>query len=279
METLFNKWLEIAMAEDLGDGDHTSLSILTTEATGNAKLIAKQTGILAGVDRAIQIFYKYSPLIEFNPILPDGTHVKPGDIAFTVHGPVQKLLAAERVVLNVMQRMSGIATQTHEYCEIIKGTRARILDTRKTTPGMRVLDKESVRIGGGTNHRIGLFDMILIKDNHVDFAGGIVQALEKANRYINEKNMNLDIEIEVRSFEELDQVLNYGNVQRIMLDNFSVENTYKAVKIIAGRYLTESSGGITKTNIRAYAETGVDFISVGALTHQIQSLDLSLKAF
>lgn len=279
MEELFYKWLEIVMAEDLGNGDHTSLSILTPEAEGNAKLLVKQPGILAGVQRAEIIFKAYSDKIKFQPILPDGQKVNVGDVAFTVHGPVQKLLAAERVVLNVMQRMSGIATQTHKYAELIKHTKARVLDTRKTTPGMRVLDKEAVRLGGGTNHRIGLFDMILIKDNHVDFAGGIVKAIEKANQYLVTNNMNLDIEIEVRNFTELQQVLDYGKVNRIMLDNFSVENTRKAVETIGGRFAIESSGGITETNIREYAETGVDFISVGALTHQIQSIDLSLKAY
>ncbi len=265
-------------AEDIGDGDHTSLSCIPADARGKQQLIVKEDGILAGVQVALSIFRAFDPELQVTVFIHDGTEVKKGDIAFTVEGKVLSLLQTERLMLNVMQRMSGIATTTHRYVERLKGTKTRILDTRKTTPGLRLIEKEAVRIGGGCNHRIGLFDMILLKDNHVDFAGGITNAINGARRYCQEKGKNLKIEIEVRNFDELNEALECGGVDRIMLDNFSVEDTRKAVRIIAGRTETESSGGITFDTIRDYAECGVDFISVGALTHSVKSLDLSFKA-
>lgn len=265
-------------AEDIGDGDHTSLSCIPTDARGKQQLIVKEDGILAGVEVARSIFRAFDPELKVTIFIHDGAEVKKGDIAFLVEGKVLSLLQTERLMLNVMQRMSGIATTTHRYVERLKGTKTRILDTRKTTPGLRLIEKEAVRIGGGCNHRIGLFDMILLKDNHVDFAGGIANAINGARRYCQEKGKNLKIEIEVRNFDELNEALACGGVDRIMLDNFSVEDTRKAVSIIAERAETESSGGITFDTIRDYAECGVDFISVGALTHSVKSLDLSFKA-
>lgn len=265
-------------AEDIGDGDHTSLSCIPTDARGKQQLIVKEDGILAGVEVARSIFRAFDPELKVTIFIHDGAEVKKGDIAFLVEGKVLSLLQTERLMLNVMQRMSGIATTTHRYVERLKGTKTRILDTRKTTPGLRLIEKEAVRIGGGCNHRIGLFDMILLKDNHVDFAGGIANAINGARRYCQEKGKNLKIEIEVRNFDELNEALACGGVDRIMLDNFSVEDTRKAVRIIAERTETESSGGITFDTIRDYAECGVDFISVGALTHSVKSLDLSFKA-
>lgn len=265
-------------AEDIGDGDHTSLSCIPNDAMGKQQLIVKEDGILAGVEVAKQIFHYFDPEIKVETFIEDGAEVHVGDVAFVASGKVVSLLQVERLMLNIMQRMSGVATTTHKYVELLKGTKTRVLDTRKTTPGLRMLEKEAVRIGGGTNHRIGLFDMILIKDNHVDFAGGITAAITRAKEYCKAKGKDLKIEIEVRNFDELQEALDCGLMHRIMLDNFSVEDTRKAVEIIAGRYEVESSGGITKETLRSYAECGVDFISVGALTHSVKSLDLSFKA-
>jgi nicotinate-nucleotide pyrophosphorylase (carboxylating) len=274
---LIDRLIDLAIAEDIGDGDHSSLSCIPKSAKGEVTLMIKQEGILAGVDIAKMVFHKIDPTINFTPYLTDGIKVNYGDIAFNANGKVHSLLQAERIVLNIMQRMSGIATQTWEYVEKVKGTGTKILDTRKTTPGMRLLDKMAVRIGGGYNHRMGLYDMIMLKDNHIDFAGGIVQAIEKANQYLKVTGRSLDIEIETRSIDEIKLVLETGKVKRIMLDNFTVEQTHSAVKLINNQYETESSGGITLETIRDYAETGVNFISVGALTHQIKSLDMNLK--
>ena len=277
-DKLINELIQLAFAEDIGDGDHTTLSCIPETAKGKVKLLVKEDGILAGVNVAGRIFHTFDPELIVTVFISDGAEVKVGDIAFTVEGKVRSLLQTERLVLNVMQRMSGIATTTRKYVNLLKGTRARVLDTRKTTPGMRMLEKEAVRIGGGTNHRIGLFDMVLLKDNHIDFAGGIENAISRAKEYLWQQGKNIPIEIEVRNFDELNRVLATRGVDRIMLDNFTVEDTRKAVNIVAGKYEIESSGGITYDTIRAYAETGVDFISVGALTHSVKSLDLSLKS-
>lgn len=274
LKTQIRQWF----AEDIGDGDHTSLSCIPANAEGTSQLIIKEEGILAGVEVARTVFETFDPALKMEVFINDGAHVKPGDIAFRVSGKILSLLQTERLMLNIMQRMSGVATTTHRYVERLEGTGTRVLDTRKTTPGLRLLEKEAVRIGGGTNHRIGLYDMILLKDNHVDFAGGIEQAITRAQRYCREKGKKLKIEIEVRSFNEINQVLKVGGVDRIMLDNFSVEDTRKAVVLINHRYETESSGGITIDTLRDYALCGVDFISVGALTHSIKSLDMSFKA-
>ena len=270
--------LKNAITEDLGDGDHSSLSCIPAEAEDKAQLLIKQVGILAGLEIAKEVFNLIDPSLKFEQFQFDGNNVNPGDRAFIISGKTRSILQAERLVLNIMQRMSGIATTTHEYVKKIVGTKAKILDTRKTTPGFRYLEKQAVKIGGGENHRMGLYDMIMLKDNHVDFAGGIKQAIKKANEYLQQVNKNIKIEIEVRNINELNEVLETGNVHRIMLDNFSPEQTKEAVQLINNRYETESSGGITLKNIRAYAEAGVDYISVGALTHQIKSLDMSLKA-
>ena len=278
VEELEDKLLDLAFAEDIGDGDHTTLCCIPETAEGKSKLLVKEPGILAGVDIAKKVFNKFDPTLHIEVLIEDGSVVKPGDIAFVVSGKIRSLLQTERLMLNIMQRMSGIATMTKKYMECLKGTKTRVLDTRKTTPGMRILEKQAVKIGGGTNHRIGLFDMILLKDNHIDFAGGIPQALERCHRYLKENNLNLKIEIEVRSLDELKEVLACGGVDRIMLDNFTPELTRKAVELIDGRYETESSGGITIDTIRSYAECGVDFVSVGALTHSVKGLDLSFKA-
>ncbi|WP_294351146.1 carboxylating nicotinate-nucleotide diphosphorylase [Sphingobacterium sp.] len=272
------QFVKQAVAEDLGDGDHTSLSTIEAGAQGEAKLIVKDDGVLAGVEVAQAIIAYVDDSLVCEVFIQDGSRVKMGDIAFYVRGNIQSILLAERLVLNVMQRMSGIATTTRQYVDLLAGTDTKILDTRKTTPLLRVLEKEAVRIGGGTNHRFGLFDMILIKDNHVDYSGGIVPALERANAYRKSLNKPIAIEIEVRNFVELDEVLNFGEVDRIMLDNFSPQDVAKAVQIIDRRFKTEASGGITFDTIRSYAEAGVDYISVGALTHSVKSLDLSLKA-
>ena len=245
---------------------------------GQSHLLIKEEGILAGIRIAKEVFHRFDPSMEVDVRIDDGAHVRPGDIAMVVMGKVRSLLQTERLMLNIMQRMSGIATTTHRYVERLAGTRTKVLDTRKTTPGMRMMEKEAVRIGGGGNHRIGLFDMILLKDNHVDFAGGIDKALDRCHAYLKEKGLDLKIEIEVRSFDEIRQVLAHGGVDRIMLDNFTVEDTRKAVEMIGGRYETESSGGITFDTIRDYAECGVDFVSVGALTHSVKGLDMSFKA-
>lgn len=277
-EELINELIRLAFSEDIGDGDHTTLSTIPESAQGKVKLLIKEQGVLAGVEIAKQIFHTFDPDLKITVYIEDGAEVKPGDVAFIVEGKVQSLLQTERLVLNVMQRMSGIATTTRRYVKKLEGTKTRVLDTRKTTPGMRMLEKEAVRIGGGTNHRIGLFDMILLKDNHVDFAGGIENAIIRAKEYSWKIGKDLPIEIEVRNFDELNQALETGGVDRIMLDNFNVENTRKAVELVNGRYELESSGGITFDTLRDYAETGVDYISVGALTHSVKSLDMSLKA-
>lgn len=278
VDELEDKLIELAFAEDIGDGDHTTLCCIPEDAMGKSHLLIKEDGILAGVELAKKVFAKFDPTMQVEVLINDGAHVKVGDIAMVVTGKVRSLLQTERLMLNIMQRMSGIATMTSKYVELLKGTKTRVLDTRKTTPGLRMLEKQAVKIGGGTNHRIGLFDMILLKDNHIDFAGGIANAIDRCHNYLKEKNLDLKIEIEVRNFDELQQVLDKGDVNRIMLDNFSVADTKKAVDIIAGRYETESSGGITFDTIRGYAEQGVDFISVGALTHSVKGLDMSFKA-
>ena len=273
-----NQFIENSIREDIGDGDHSSLSCIPAEATGKAQLIVKEDGIIAGIEIAKQVFAHLDPNIVFDQLIADGTKVERGDIAFTVEGKTQTLLLAERLVLNIMQRMSGIATKTNEYVQKLDGVKTKVLDTRKTTPGMRVLEKMAVKLGGGENHRMGLYDMIMLKDNHVDFAGGIKQAITAAQNYLMQNGKNLKIEIEVRSLDELQQVLEVGGIHRIMLDNFDTTTTQKAVTMIDGRFETESSGGITMETLRAYAECGVDYISVGALTHHIKSMDMSLKA-
>ncbi|MDR1632812.1 MAG: carboxylating nicotinate-nucleotide diphosphorylase [Dysgonamonadaceae bacterium] len=277
-DQLIDELIRLSFAEDIGEGDYTTLSTIPEPAQGKMQLIIKDDGILAGVGMAGRIFHAFDPGLKITVFIPDGARVKYGDIAFTVEGKVRSLLQTERLALNVMQRMSGIATTTRRYADKLEGTKTRVLDTRKTTPGMRILEKEAVRIGGGTNHRIGLFDMILLKDNHIDFAGGIEEAIVRTKQYLFTQGKTLPIEIEVRNFEELNQVLETGGVDRIMLDNFSVENTRKAVDMVAGRYELESSGGITYDTIRDYAEAGVDYVSVGALTHSVGSLDMSLKS-
>ena len=275
---LIDDLIRLAFAEDIGDGDHTTLCCIPKTAMGKSQLIIKEDGVLAGVEMAKRIFHKFDPTLKINVLINDGAEVKKGDIAFIVEGKVQSLLQTERLVLNVMQRMSGIATTTHKYVKELEGTNTRVLDTRKTTPGMRMMEKEAVKIGGGVNHRIGLFDMILLKDNHVDFAGGIEAAITRAKNYLAQKGKKLKIEIEVRNLDELQQVLRIGGVDRIMLDNFNIENTKKAVELVNHKYEIESSGGITFDTLRSYAECGVDYISVGALTHSVKSLDMSLKA-
>ena len=275
---LEDRLIDLAFAEDIGDGDHTTLCCIPETAMGKSHLLIKEEGILAGVEVAKKVFNRFDPTMQVEVLIGDGAHVKVGDVAMVVTGKTRSLLQTERLMLNIMQRMSGIATMTNRYVERLKGTNTRILDTRKTTPGLRMLEKQAVKIGGGVNHRIGLFDMILLKDNHVDFAGGITNAIDRCHAYLQEKGLDLKIEIEVRNFDELNQVLTHGGVNRIMLDNFSVSDTKKAVDIIAGRYETESSGGITYDTIRDYAEQGVDFISVGALRHSVKGLDMSFKA-
>ena len=270
--------IELAIREDIGDGDHTSLACIPSDARGRMRLLCKQEGIIAGIEVARMVLERLDPTVEFEQVLEDGAHVKPGDVAFYVSGREITLLQSERILLNIMQRMSGVATQTAVYADRLKGLKTKVLDTRKTTPGMRVLDKMAVKIGGGENHRMGLFDMILIKDNHIDFAGGITAALTKCREYLRRTGRNLPIEIEVRSLADIDEVFAAGGADRIMLDNFSVGLTREAAARIAGRCEIESSGGITLDTLREYAECGVDFVSVGALTHQIKSLDMSLKA-
>lgn len=270
--------IEQALLEDVGSGDHTSLSTIPENAMGKAHLLVKESGILSGMNIASEIFNKVDSRIKFHPFMKDGDEIRVGEIVFEVEGPSTSILTAERLALNFIQRMSGIATTTAVYVKELEGLDTRILDTRKTTPLLRELEKQAVRDGGGHNHRFGLFDMVLIKDNHVDFAGGIRKAIETTREYLNKHNLELKIEIEVRNMEELRQVLEVGHVDRIMLDNFTPAELRPAIELIAGRFETEASGGITLEIIRAYAETGVDFISVGALTHHIKSLDLSLKA-
>lgn len=276
-DELIDDLLNLAFAEDVGDGDHTTLSTIPAEAMGKQKLIIKENGILAGVEIARKVFEKFDSQLKMTTYIEDGAHVKVGDIAFIVEGPVRSLLQTERVMLNIMQRMSGIATVTAKYQEKLSGLKTKVLDTRKTTPGLRMLEKEAVRIGGGCNHRIGLFDMILIKDNHVDFAGGIKEAVTAAKKYCAETGRDLKIEVEVRNTDEIMQVLELG-VDRIMLDNFTPERTKEAVALINGRVEIESSGGITIDTLRQYGECGVDYISVGALTHSVKGLDMSFKA-
>ena len=270
--------IELAIREDIGDGDHSSLSCIPHDERGRMKLLVKQEGILAGVEVAQRVLKRLDPEVKFEQLLEDGARIKPGDIAFYVEGRLISLLQAERILLNIMQRMSGVATQTAIYVKELEGLKTKVLDTRKTTPGMRVLDKMAVKLGGGENHRIGLFDMVILKDNHIDFAGGILKAIPRGREYLKEKGKNIPIEVEVRSLDDIRDVFAAGGCDRIMLDNFTPEMTREAVKLIDGRIEIESSGGITLKNLREYAECGVDFISVGALTHQIKSLDLSLKA-
>jgi nicotinate-nucleotide pyrophosphorylase (carboxylating) len=274
LDVLIKLWF----AEDIGDGDHTTLSCIPADAIGKSQLIIKENGVLAGVEVAKRVFQAFDPTLEMTQFLHDGDSVRVGDIVFVVEGRIQSLLQTERLMLNIMQRMSGVATRTAQYVKMLEGTKTRVLDTRKTTPGLRLLEKEAVKLGGGCNHRIGLYDMILLKDNHVDFAGGIDKAINRAKDYCKTKGKNLKIEIEVRNFDEIRQVMAVGGVDRIMLDNFSPADTKKAVELIGGKYETESSGGITFDTLREYAECGVDFISVGALTHSVKSLDMSFKA-
>ncbi|MDO5130322.1 MAG: carboxylating nicotinate-nucleotide diphosphorylase [Prevotellaceae bacterium] len=278
VEELVDRLIDLSFAEDIGDGDHTTLCCIPEDAMGKSKLLIKEDGILAGVEIAKEVFHRFDPTMQVEVLMGDGTKVKKGDVAMIVTGKVRSLLQTERLMLNIMQRMSGIATMTAKYVERLKGTHTRVLDTRKTTPGMRMLEKQAVKIGGGCNHRIGLFDMILLKDNHVDFAGGIANAINRCHDYLKQKGLDLKIEIEVRNFDELKQAMDCGGIDRIMLDNFSVADTKKAVEIVGGKYETESSGGITFDTLRDYAECGVDYISVGALTHSVKGLDMSFKA-
>lgn len=278
-DQLIDELLNLAFAEDLGDGDHTTLSTIPADAKGRSRLIIKEEGVISGVEVARKVLEKVDPTIKMEILIHDGSNVKPGDIAFTAEGPVRSLLIAERTMLNIMQRMSGVATMTSKYQKQLEGLHTKVLDTRKTTPGMRMLEKEAVACGGGTNHRIGLFDMILIKDNHIDFAGGIEKAIDRANEYCRKNGKDLRIEVEVRSLDDIRRVMEHGGVDRIMFDNFTPELTKKAVEMVGGKYETESSGGITIENLRAYGEAGVDFISVGALTHSVKGLDMSFKAF
>ena len=272
------KFIENALMEDVGDGDHTSLACVPASAKGKAQLLAKGNGIIAGIDLAIEIFRSVDRSLQLNVFFKDGSKIKNGDIILTVEGRSQSILTAERLVLNCMQRMSGIATYTNKLVGLCKGTKTKVIDTRKTTPTIRGLEKWAVVLGGGANHRIGLYDMILIKDNHIDYAGGIQQAIEAANKYLRSKNKKLKIEIEARNLKEVKQILAVGTIHRILLDNFEIPEFKKAIKLINGNYETEASGGITEKNIYSYAKCGVDFISVGALTHSIKSIDLSLKA-
>ncbi|WP_372917084.1 carboxylating nicotinate-nucleotide diphosphorylase [Salegentibacter sp.] len=267
-----------ALREDVGDGDHSSLACIPTEASGKAKLLVKDTGILAGVDFALQVFEKVDPGLQTKIFLKDGSEMKPGDIAFYVEGNSQSILKAERLVLNAMQRMSAIATKTKQFADVLEGTNTKILDTRKTTPGIRALEKWAVTIGGGENHRFGLFDMIMLKDNHIDFAGGITRAIQKTKDYLNDKNLDLKIIVEARNLKEIEEILKSEGVYRILIDNFNYEDTKKAIALINGKCQTESSGGITLQTAREYADCGVDYISSGALTHSVHNKDLSLKA-
>ncbi len=273
-----NKFVELAIAEDIRDGDHTSLACIPAGQTSRAKLLVKDHGIIAGVEVAEALFRGIDPELQLEILLKDGAEVKYGDVAFYVMGSARNILMAERLVLNMMQRMSGVATVTSKFVKAVEGTKAKILDTRKTTPLLRQFEKMAVRIGGGVNHRFGLFDMIMIKDNHIAYAGGVEQAITSVQKYLNDNNLRLKIEIEAGSLEQVQQILNIGGVDRIMIDNFSPEGAKEAVSLIGGRYETEVSGGIVLDNVRSYAESGCDFISVGSLTHSVKSLDLSLKA-
>ncbi len=278
-EELIDRLLDLAFAEDIGDGDHTTLSTIPADAMGRSRLIVKEEGVLAGVKEAEKVLHRVDPSIKMTVMIADGARVKPGDVAFVAEGPVRSLLIAERTMLNIMQRMSGVATMTAKYQDELSGLHTKVLDTRKTTPGMRIMEKEAVKIGGGTNHRIGFFYMILIKDKHIDFAGGIEKAIERTRQYCKDNGKDLKIEVEVRSLDDIKRVMAIGGVDRIMFDNFTPELTKEAVKLVAGTMETESSGGITIENLRAYGEAGVDFISVGALTHSVKGLDMSFKAF
>lgn len=271
-------FIKAALEEDLGDGDHTSLSTIPKDAMGKARLLVKQNGILAGVAIAQKVFKQVDENLSIDVRIEDGSEIKYGDEAFYVSGPSQSIVIAERLALNIMQRMSGIATHAKELSDIVKGTKAKILDTRKTTPNFRYFEKMAVKIGGGYNHRMGLYDRVMIKDNHIDFAGSIEKAIHKVIVYLKEKGKDIPIEVEARNMAEISEIMRVGGIHRILIDNFSPEETKKAVDLIDGKFETESSGGITKKNLRDYAEAGVDFISIGALTHQISSLDLSLKA-
>ena len=277
-DQLIDELLDLAFAEDLGDGDHTTLSTIPADAVGKSRLIIKEDGILSGVNIAKMVLDKTDPSIKLEVMIEDGTEVKKGDVAFIAEGPVRSLLIAERTMLNIMQRMSGVATMARKYQDELQGLHTRVLDTRKTTPGMRMLEKEAVKTGGGTNHRIGLFDMILIKDNHIDFAGGLEKAIDRAREYCRSNGKDLKIEVEVRSLDDIRRVIEHGGVDRIMFDNFTPELTREAVELVGGRFETESSGGITLENLRQYGVAGVDFISVGALTHSVKGLDMSFKA-
>lgn len=276
--SLLKPFIANALREDIGSGDHTSLATIPEGKTGKARLLIKEDGVLAGLAVAAEIVKALDEKLVLSVFFKDGDLVKKGDVAFEVSGLVQSILMAERLVLNTMQRMSGIATKTRHIVNLLEGTQTKVLDTRKTTPGMRYLEKMAVAIGGGVNHRFGLYDMILIKDNHVDYAGGIAQAILAVQEYLRKHQLSIPVEIEVRNLSELAQVMETGQVDRIMLDNFDFEHLRMAVKMISGKYATEASGGITEANIRAYAECGVDYISVGALTHSVKSLDMSLKA-
>ena len=278
-DRLLKEFVATALAEDVGGGDYTSLACIPENAEGRAKLIIKQKGILAGMETAERVFSIIDSSIKFFPFIKDGTVVEHGDVAFHVLGRVQSIMKSERLVLNIMQRMSGIATQTKEYVVMLAGLKTKILDTRKTSPCLRFLEKEAVRIGGGVNHRMGLYDMIMLKDNHIDYAGGIKKAISLTNDYLHRNNLKLKIEIEARSIDDVETIIETGGIDRIMLDNFNITDIKSAVTLINGKYETEASGGITLETIRSYAECGVDFISVGALTHHIKSLDMSLKAF
>lgn len=277
-DNLLDNFIHTAIQEDIGDGDHSSLSCIPADATGKAQLLIKEKGILAGIEIAKKVFTAIDPSLKMEQFLFDGNEINKGDRAFIIEGNVHSILKSERLVLNIMQRMSGIATTTKKYAKKLLGTKTKILDTRKTTPGNRYIEKMAVKIGGGENHRMGLYDMIMLKDNHIDFAGGIEPAIKKANKYIQEHKKDIKIEIEARNLSEVKEILRVGKVHRIMLDNFNYDDTREAVKLVNGKYETESSGGITLETIREYANCGVDYISVGALTHQIKSLDMSLKA-
>jgi len=277
-EEAIDQFIVTALKEDIGDGDHSSLSSIPTEAVGKAQLLIKDDGIIAGIEMAKKIFKRVDASLKMEILLEDGTKVKKGEVAFIVTGSSQSILTGERLVLNCMQRMSGIATYTHKLNELIKGTGAKLLDTRKTTPNFRIMEKWAVKIGGGVNHRFGLFDMIILKDNHVDYAGGIRKAIEGANAYLKKNNKNLKIEIETRNLKEVQEAMETGGIDRIMLDNMSADLMKEAVRLIGGKYETEASGGITEQTITEVAKTGVTYISVGALTHSVKSLDLSLKA-
>jgi nicotinate-nucleotide pyrophosphorylase (carboxylating) len=277
-KTILEPFIFNALAEDIGDGDHTSLSTIPVDQTGSAKLLIKENGIIAGVEVAMEIFKAVDPDLKLDVLIHDGEIVKSGDIAFYISGSVHSILKAERLVLNTMQRMSGIASTTNRIVKKLEGTVTKVLDTRKTTPGLRYIEKLAVKIGGGVNHRFGLYDMILIKDNHVDYAGGISNAISSAQSYLIKNKINIPVEVEVRNLNELKEVMQFGKIDRILLDNFSLLTLKEAVKLIDGTYITEASGGITEQNVLDYANCGVDYVSMGALTHSVKSLDMSLKA-